>query len=67
MIFCFHLPRVNTVSVDDNYSSVCHPQSEKQGQPFLTSLFTFYMATIEKQKLLKVPGSQMFYKSIVQI
>ena len=29
--FLFHLPRVNTVFVDDNYSSVHHPQSEKQG------------------------------------
>ena len=67
MVVCFHLPRVNTVSVDDNYSSVHHPQSEKQGQSFLTSIYTFYMATAEKQKLLKIPGSQMFYKSIVQI
>ena len=50
MIFSFHWPRVNTVSIDDNYSSVHHPQSEKQGQSFLTSIYTFYMATVEKKE-----------------
>ena len=48
MIVCFHLPRVNSISVDDNYSSVHHPQSETQGLSFLASIYTFYMATVEK-------------------